>query len=122
MVTPDIYPDVINYCLDNDLAIIPGVATATEILNAYRMGLKMVKIFPAEGLGSNYIKQLRGPINNMDFIAVGGITIDNLPYFKKAGCIGAGLGSSLVNNTLVEEKNWQGITILARKAREAVGK
>lgn len=120
MVAPDLCPEVVEYCKTNDLGIIPGVATATEILNAYRMGLRMVKIFPAEGLGTSYIKQLRGPIHDMDFIAVGGVTVDNLHDFIKAGCIGAGLGASLVNNKLIDEKNWQGITDLAKKAVNTV--
>ena len=52
---------MIDYCVKHDVAILPGAATATEILTAKRHGAKMVKIFPASAIGIDYIKQLRGP-------------------------------------------------------------
>ncbi len=117
IIAPDVNPEVIRYCMDNDIAVIPGAATPTEILNAYRMGVRMIKIFPAQGLGIDYIKQLRGPVSDMDFIAVGGINPDNLSDFLDAGCIGVGLSNSLIKKELVANSDWQGLTALVSKIK-----
>lgn len=119
MVAPDVNPDVIRYCTERDVAVIPGAATATEVLNAYRLGLRMVKIFPADGLGVSYIKQLRGPLDDVEFVAVGGVTVDNVGDFLRAGCVGAGLGASLVRKSLVDSCDWAGMAKLASEVRDA---
>lgn len=121
IVAPDVNPEVIGYCVDHGLPVIPGAATATEILTAQRLGAPTVKIFPAEPLGCGYIKQLRGPINDMDFVAVGGVTAENVADFLKAGCVGAGLGGALVNPKLVEQGDWEGLTALAARVKAQVG-
>jgi len=119
VIAPDVNPDVIRYCTNHDIAVIPGAATATEVLTAHRLGVPMVKIFPAAALGVDYIEQLRGPIDNVDFIAVGGITAGNVGDFIRAGCAGAGLGGSLIKKDLVANSDWAGLTELAQKVRTA---
>jgi len=120
VVAPDVNPEVIRYCAEHDIAVIPGAATATEILTANRLGAHMVKIFPAGGLGIDYIQQLRGPIDAAEFVAVGGVTADNVGDFLRAGCVAAGLGGSLVRKDLVTDANWAGLAELARTVRAAV--
>jgi 2-dehydro-3-deoxyphosphogluconate aldolase/(4S)-4-hydroxy-2-oxoglutarate aldolase len=115
IVAPDVNPDVIAYCRENRLAVIPGAATPTEILTAYRLGVRTIKIFPADGLGPRYIEQIRGPINDMDFIAVGGIDLQNIPVFINAGCAGVGVGSSLIRGEFIAQSNWPGLSDLAEK-------
>jgi len=120
MVAPDINADVIRYCIERDIAVIPGAATATEILNAYRLGARMVKIFPAEGLGVSYIEQIRGPVDNVDFVAVGGVTTANAATFLRAGCVAVGLGGSLISKSVIAQSNWAALTSLAMEARAGV--
>lgn len=115
VLAPDVNPEVIKYCLAHDIAVIPGATTATEVLTAYRLGAKIIKLFPAGALGVDYIEQLRGPINNIDLIAVGGVELSNMASFIKAGCIGVGLGNSLIRKDLVASNNWQGLTQLAKE-------
>ena len=120
VVAPDVNPEVIKYCLTNDIAVFPGAATATEILTAARLGAKMIKIFPAASIGIDYIKQLRGPIDNVDFLAVGGVRLDNISEFMKAGCIGIGIGGSVIRKEIVESKDWSTLTAESRLYVETV--
>jgi 2-dehydro-3-deoxyphosphogluconate aldolase/(4S)-4-hydroxy-2-oxoglutarate aldolase len=115
MIAPDTNTDVIDYCVKHDVAILPGAATATEILAAKRHGAKMVKIFPASALGVNYIKALRGPIDDVDFVAVDGMRPENMAEFFAAGCVAIGVGASVVRKEYVEKGDWGAITDTARR-------
>ena len=115
IVAPDVNPDVIDYCVERDIAVLPGAATATEILTAKRHGAKMVKIFPAKALGVDYIKALRGPIDDIDFVAVGGVRPENIADFFTVGCIAVAFGESVVRKEFVEKADWQAITDIARQ-------
>ncbi|MGD0077460.1 MAG: bifunctional 4-hydroxy-2-oxoglutarate aldolase/2-dehydro-3-deoxy-phosphogluconate aldolase [Sedimentisphaerales bacterium] len=115
IIAPDVNPEVIAYCVKRDIAVLPGAATATEILTAKRYGAKMVKIFPAAAIGVDYIKQLRGPIDDVDFVAVGGVRPETIAEFFAAGCCAIGIGESAVKKEFVEKENWAAITETVRK-------
>jgi 2-dehydro-3-deoxyphosphogluconate aldolase / (4S)-4-hydroxy-2-oxoglutarate aldolase len=115
MIAPDTNTEVIDYCVEKDVTILPGAATATEILTAKRHGAKMVKIFPASALGANYIKALRAPIDDVDFVAVDGIRPENMAEFFAAGCVAIGVGTSVVRKDLIDKGEWGAITETARK-------
>lgn len=76
---------------------IPGVLTPTEILTAYEHGAKMVKVFPADVFGPNYIKNILGPLPHVDAMVTGGITIENMNEYLTKGSSAVGIGSNLVN-------------------------
>lgn len=95
-------------------AVIPGAMTPTEVASAIQSGADFVKLFPAAALGPDYIKQLRGPFNDVPFIAVGGINLDNAADFIRAGAVGLGIGGELVNRQLIYEERYDDITRLAR--------
>jgi len=113
IIAPDVNPDVIDYCVKQDIAVLPGAATATEILTAKRHGAKMVKIFPAMALGVDYIKALLGPIDDIDFVAVGGVRPENIADFFTAGCIAVAFGESVVRKEFVDKRDWKAITDIA---------
>ncbi|MGD0571821.1 MAG: bifunctional 4-hydroxy-2-oxoglutarate aldolase/2-dehydro-3-deoxy-phosphogluconate aldolase [Sedimentisphaerales bacterium] len=115
IIAPDTNTEVIDYCVKKDVAILPGAATATEILTAKRHGAKMVKIFPASALGVNYIKALRAPIDDVDFVAVDGVRPENMAEFFAAGCVAIGIGASVVRKEFVEKGDWKAITDTARR-------
>jgi 2-dehydro-3-deoxyphosphogluconate aldolase/(4S)-4-hydroxy-2-oxoglutarate aldolase len=115
MIAPDTNTDVIDYCVKQDVAVLPGAATATEILAAKRHGAKMVKIFPAASLGAGYIKALRAPIDDVDFVAVDGIRPENMAEYFAAGCVAIGAGASIVRKDLIEKGDWTAITETARR-------
>lgn len=76
---------------------IPGALTPTEILTAYEHGADIIKVFPADALGVNYFKNLKGPLPHIPLMPTGGVNLDNLASFFKAGAIAAGVGGSLIN-------------------------
>lgn len=115
IIAPDINPDVIDFCIKRNIAILPGAATATEILTAKRHGAKMVKIFPARQIGIDYIKALRGPIDDMDFVAVGGVRPENIKDFFAAGCCAIAVGESVSPKQAIEKGDWNFINETARK-------
>ncbi len=110
IIAPDTNPDVIGYCIENHIAVIPGAVTPTEVLTAKRHGAKMIKIFPAAALGPDYIKMLKGPIDDIDFVAVGGVRPANVAEFMAAGCIAIGIGGSIFSDEVIKNKNWYKIT------------
>lgn len=115
IVAPDTNPDVVKFSLEKGIAIAPGAMTPTEVLNVKRLGAKMVKVFPAGIMGAKYIKSVRGPINDFDIMATGGINVDNITEFHEVGCSAFGIGGSLVKKDLVEAADWDGLESLARQ-------
>lgn len=86
-----------------------------------RAGADAVKVFPAGDLGPNYIKAIRAPLSDIEFLAVGGVNEKNAAEFIRAGAIGLGVGGSLVNREWIEKgETDKKITALAREYGKAV--
>lgn len=79
-----------------NVEILPGVFTPGEIMQALNLGINVVKLFPASNLGTDYIKNLKGPFPNINIMAVGGVSLDNIRDYYKSGCTSFGIGSDLV--------------------------
>lgn len=94
---------------------IPGAMSPTEILEAYSSGADIVKVFPTTTLGPAYIKDLQGPLSQIPLLPTGGVNLDNVADFIKAGAVGCGLGSALVNTKKQHDDNF--ITELTKTAR-----
>lgn len=109
IVTPVINERIIKRCVEMNIPIFPGAFTPTEIYNAWSFGATMVKVFPNGLLGAGYIKDVKAPLNHIKLIPTGGVTIDNILDFKKAGADGYGIGSHLFNKELIKAKNWAGL-------------
>jgi 2-dehydro-3-deoxyphosphogluconate aldolase/(4S)-4-hydroxy-2-oxoglutarate aldolase len=77
---------------------IPGAFTATEIVTAWRNGAGMVKVFPAS-VGPAYFRDLRGPLPHIPLMPTGGVNLENIRQFQKAGAAAFGIGSALVTLT-----------------------
>jgi 2-dehydro-3-deoxyphosphogluconate aldolase / (4S)-4-hydroxy-2-oxoglutarate aldolase len=75
---------------------IPGAFTPTEIVNAFNSGADIIKVFPASG-NVGYIKEVRAPLSHIPLMPTGGITLENIGEFYKAGAIAFGIGTALVN-------------------------
>ncbi|SEJ31657.1 2-dehydro-3-deoxyphosphogluconate aldolase / (4S)-4-hydroxy-2-oxoglutarate aldolase [Dyadobacter koreensis] len=109
IVTPVINKKIIKYCAKNGIPIFPGGFTPTELYNAWTYGAAMVKIYPATSLGPDYIKDLKAPLNKMKVLPTGGINLDNMDQFLKAGADGLGIGSQLFDKKMIQEKDWRGL-------------
>lgn len=109
ILSPSLHTDVIQMCNRYNVLAVPGVFTPTEAITAWELGAKMVKVFPAGVVGPSYIKQLLGPLDQLKIMAVGGINEENFGSFIQAGAIGAGIGSALVSQRLVDTEDYDEI-------------
>lgn len=98
LVSPNLDLETVLFAQSRDLLHIPGVFTATEIQQAFAAGCRMLKLFPMDGLanGVMYLKAIRGPFNDVDFIPTGGVSLENIADYARAGAVAVGLGSKLV--------------------------
>lgn len=99
--------------------VMPGAFTPTEIYNAWLMGGDVIKVFPASCGGLDYIKAVRAPLPQIPLIPTGGVDLDNLADFVKAGVTLIGAGGNLVSKKLIEAKDYKGLTENARRYTEA---
>ena len=115
VLAPDFNPEVVKLVHQNQKLAVPGVATPSEMLAAFRLGVDVVKLFPAGALGARYLKDVRGPLNNAAVMPVGGITLDNLAEFVQAGAFAFGIGGELVDKKAVAAGDYQKITEKAKQ-------
>jgi 2-dehydro-3-deoxyphosphogluconate aldolase/(4S)-4-hydroxy-2-oxoglutarate aldolase len=113
IISPNLDEDVLLYGLEQGLEVWPGTMTPTEIVRAYNLGARAVKVFPIGSLGVKYIKDLRAPLNHIPMMATGGVNADNLKEVLGYGAAAVGLGGNLVNNSLIEKGDFEQITQLA---------
>ncbi len=106
IVTPVINDEVIKNCVARKVPVFPGAYTPTEIYKAWKMGAGMVKVFPATRLGPDFIKEVLAPMNFLKLVPTGGVSIDTITDFFKAGAAGVGMGSTLFPKNLVENEQW----------------
>jgi 2-dehydro-3-deoxyphosphogluconate aldolase/(4S)-4-hydroxy-2-oxoglutarate aldolase len=106
IITPAVLPDVIQACVQRKIPVMPGAMTPTEILSAWRMGATMVKVFPADQLGPGHIKAVKAPFPEIPLMPTGGVTVETLPAFKKAGADAFGVGGPLFDPKQVAAGNW----------------
>ncbi|TAA73350.1 bifunctional 4-hydroxy-2-oxoglutarate aldolase/2-dehydro-3-deoxy-phosphogluconate aldolase [Planococcus salinarum] len=99
---------------------IPGVMTPTEILNAYSAGADLLKVFPGGALGTNYIKDLQGPLSHVPVMPTGGVTLDNVETFIKNGAVAVGVGGSLVDSKAIAEERYEVLTDVSRQFIEKI--
>jgi len=115
IISPDTDEAVIRRTRELGLVSMPGAYTPTEAKKAYNAGADFVKLFPCIGDAPVYIKALCAPLNHIPFLAVGGVHADNAGACIKAGAVGVGVGSSLINKAWVEAGEYEKITEEAKK-------
>lgn len=96
---------------------IPGAFTPTEILQAFEHGGEIIKVFPAI-LGAGYLKEIRGPLPQIPLMPTGGVNIQNIHEFKRAGAVAFGVGSALVNTDKTVDDSY--LKKLAEKAKALI--
>ena len=121
-VTPLIYeneyiPFLLNYCVKNNIPVIPGTSTPSDMEAAMGAGLNVVKFFPAEQSGGvSYLKAVSGPYTNLKFIPTGGINTKNLNDYLSLKNVAACGGSWMVKSDLIDAGDFEAITSLTRDA------
>lgn len=103
-------------CRERDLDLLPGVATASELMLAYADNFRFMKFFPAVAAGgTNTLKAFAGPFPEVTFCPTGGITLATAPDFLALANVSVCGGSWLTPKNLIAEKDWAGITALAKE-------
>jgi 2-dehydro-3-deoxyphosphogluconate aldolase/(4S)-4-hydroxy-2-oxoglutarate aldolase len=115
VVAPVFRPALVEACHAADVPAIPGCYTPTEILNAWDAGADIVKVFPANGLGPSFLKDVRAPLPQVKLMPTGGVSIDNAGEWIHAGAVAVGVGSALVDARLVTAGDMAAITERAKR-------
>ena len=121
IVTPGLDPEIVKYCQSKNLPIYPGCTTPTDYHAAYKLGLEVLKFFPAEQSGGlAKIKAMSAPFPMFKVMPTGGISLKNLAEYIKAPVICACGGSYMVTADLIDNNKWDEITDLCKKSVEIV--
>lgn len=122
MVSPGLDLAVVQRALDRGLTALPGIATATELQRATRLGLDRVKFFPAEPSGGlPAITALSGPFPGVQFLPSGGVSAANAAAYLASPAVFAVSGSWMAPRELIAAGDWDGITRLSAAAVDALG-
>lgn len=121
IVSPGIDEEIVKYCRNKNIAVFPGCVTPSELAKASKLGLEVVKFFPAEPSGGlDMIKALAAPYNKMKFMPTGGINIENIKKYLQYDKIIACGGSWMVKSNLIKEGKFDEITKLTKEAKDII--
>jgi len=121
IVSPGFDPEIVDYCLEKGYPVFPGIITPSELAQAVKRGLKVVKFFPAEQFGGvSTIKALAAPYTQVKFMPTGGVNAKNLPDYLGFDKIIACGGSWMVKGDLVKAGKFDEIEAMTREAVELV--
>ena len=121
IVAPGFSPAVVDYCLEHEIPVFPGIATPTDIEAALSRGLKVLKFFPAEPLGGvAYLKAISAPYASVEFMPTGGVTVQNVASYLAFPRVVACGGSWMAPSDWIAGGDFERITDEVRKAVAAV--
>ncbi|MBE0572124.1 MAG: bifunctional 4-hydroxy-2-oxoglutarate aldolase/2-dehydro-3-deoxy-phosphogluconate aldolase [Ignavibacteriaceae bacterium] len=115
VVSPIFIKEIIATAHKNNVPVMPGCFTPTEIFNAQQAGADIVKVFPADVLGMSFFKSIKAPMPNLKIMPTGGVTLDNAGDWIKSGACAVGIGSALLDEKAIEENNYSKLTENAKR-------
>ena len=113
IVSPAFDLETAKICNRYKVPYLPGIMTINEIIAAHEAGVDFVKLFPGSAFGQGYVKAIKGPLPYANIMVTGGVNIDNLDSWIKAGVDAVGIGGEL--NKLGEEGKFDEITAICEK-------
>ncbi len=121
IVTPGLDIDIVRYCQEKGVTIFPGCTTPTDYHAAFKLGLEVLKFFPAEQSGGlEKIKAMAAPFPMFKVMPTGGVSLKNLSVYASCPVIAACGGSYMVTADLIENGKWDEITDLCKKSVEII--
>lgn len=114
VVTPITKKEIIDVCHDLGKPIFSGAFTPSEIYQAHEWGADMVKVFPAETLGMNYIKAVKAPFPAIKLMPTGGVNSANIDQWFEKGATCVGVGGCFTKMSIIENSDWSGVTDKAK--------
>jgi 2-dehydro-3-deoxyphosphogluconate aldolase/(4S)-4-hydroxy-2-oxoglutarate aldolase len=121
IVLPTLVSDVVEYCSLNSIPVFPGAFTPLEIYNAWNAGATMVKVFPAKFFGPSYIKEIKGPFQDIELLACGGITAENIKAFFSNGASAVAFGGSVFKKEWISAGKFDRIGCSVREIIKGFG-
>lgn len=120
IVSPVTRPEVVAFCRERGISVMPGALTPGEIVTAHELGADIVKVFSVRCGGAGYIRDLKGPLPQIELIPTGGINLNNAGDFIKAGACALGMGGALIEKEAVQHRDFSRITRNAQSLIETV--
>ncbi len=120
LVSPHFDEAIAALAIEQNNLYFPGCATATEVVRAMNSGCQIIKLFPGGIVGPGFIKDIHGPIPEVDLMPSGGVSVDNVADWKKAGAVAVGVGSALASE--VAREGYESVTSIAKSFVKAVNK
>lgn len=121
LFSPHTHPALIEVAVEQEIPIIPGALSPTEIITAWQAGASSVKVFPVQAMGgASYIQSLQGPLKGIPLIPTGGVTVMNAASFIKAGAVGVGLAGDLFPQPALAKQEWSVVAEQAKKLVQAL--
>ena len=114
IVSPITRAEIVTAAHDAGVPAMLGAYTPTEAQTAHEAGADFIKLFPADKLGPSYVKSLRAPLPHLKIVPTGGVDLNTVADFLKAGCAALGVGGSLLTAEILKTSNWTELTRLAR--------
>ncbi len=118
VVSPSLNAETAKLCNRYQVPYMPGAATVREVLEAMECGADIVKVFPGETLGPAFVKAVKGPLPHASLMPTGGVSLENVAEWIRAGCVAVGVGGNLTGGA--EKGNFQSITDLAKQFVERI--
>ncbi len=110
VVMPAIADEIMNYCANNVIPVFPGALTPGEIYRAWSAGAAMVKVFPSGFFGPAYFRELKGPFANIELMACGGVTAENIGDYFSNGSSAVAFGAGIFKKEWLAKKEFNKIT------------
>lgn len=120
LLTPSAPESVLSYCEQNNVPLLPGVMTPTDVQACLDHGFSTLKLFPAGDMPLSYVKSLRGPYDQTQYMAIGGVSASNAADFLRAGYLAVGLASALVPKAALAACDWDTCTRAVRELTDSV--
>jgi 2-dehydro-3-deoxyphosphogluconate aldolase/(4S)-4-hydroxy-2-oxoglutarate aldolase len=124
IVCPSLNVETVKLCNRYQIPCMPGAQTIREIVEAMEAGADIIKVFPGETLGPSFVKAVKGPLPQAPLMPTGGVSLDNVTEWIKAGCVAVGVGGNLTAGA--KKGDYDSITEIGKqfveKVRQARGK
>ena len=119
IVMPAIIDEVMEYCAEKVIPVFPGALTPGEIYRAWNAGATMVKVFPSGFFGPAYFKEVKGPFANIELLACGGVTAENIGAYFSNGASAVAFGASIFKKEWLADKRFDKIAAEIRRLVES---
>lgn len=120
LVTPGLTDKLAEYLSDCSVPLIAGAFSPSEVMRAHTAGAAAVKLFPAASIGPRFLAEIRAPLPHISLVPTGGVSLEQIQPFLRAGATAVGVGSALCSGDDIEQRRWDEVRGRARAALQAV--